>query len=137
MLAALGRVLAVAGRREEARRILDQVQAEMEHRHSWPSDLALIYTGLGEDDRAFECREKGYEWRDGMMIHLNVDPRFDSLRSDPRFQSLVRKMGLPPTETSPPPTISTEKQRTQTTKEQAARSSTPQARWRSRAAKIL
>ena len=94
MLAALGRVLAVAGRREEARRIVDKLEAGMEHHHSWQYDIALIYAGLGEDDRAFECLEKGYEWRDGMMIHLNVEPRFDSLRSDPRFTDLLRKIGL-------------------------------------------
>lgn len=96
MLAALGRVLAVAGRREEARRIVDQLEAGMEHRHSWHYDIAQIYAGLGEDDRAFECLEKGYAWRDGMMIHVNVEPGFDSLRLDPRFQELVRRMGLPP-----------------------------------------
>jgi len=121
MLAGLGRVLAVAGRRKEARRIVDQLEAGMEHRHSWQYDIALIYAGLGEDDQAFECLEKGYEWRDGMMIHLNVEPRFDSLRSDPRFQDLVRKMGLPPVETSQPPKLSSERQRTKTATERRAK----------------
>jgi serine/threonine protein kinase/Tol biopolymer transport system component/Tfp pilus assembly protein PilF len=136
MLAALGRVLAVAGRREEARRIVVQLDAGMEHRHSWHFDIALIYAGLGEHDQAFECLEKGYAWHDGMMIHVNVEPGFDSLRSDPRFQELVRKMGLPPVETSRPPTLSSEKQRTETTKDQAARSSTHQPWWSRREAKV-
>ncbi|MCA1602108.1 MAG: protein kinase, partial [Acidobacteria bacterium] len=141
VLAALGRVLAVAGRREEARRIVDQLEAGMEHRHSWHYDIALIYAGLGEDDRAFECLEKGYEWRDGMMIHLNVEPGFDSLRSDPRFQDLVRRMGLPPVETFHLAKLSTEKQRTETAKEQAERSSAhkvlSQSWWSRREAKIF
>ncbi|MGI9066148.1 MAG: protein kinase domain-containing protein [Pyrinomonadaceae bacterium] len=124
MLAGLGRVLAVAGRREEARRIVDQLEAGMEHRHSWQYDIALIYAGLGEDDQAFECLEKGYAWRDGMMIHLNVEPRFDSLRSDPRFQDLVRRMGLPPVESLQPATLPSEKQSPETTRRVPARSTT-------------
>jgi serine/threonine-protein kinase len=102
MLGALGRVLAVAGRREEARRIVDQLEEGVEHRHSWHFDIALIYAGLGENDQAFEYLEKGYEWRDGMMIHLNVEPRCDSLRSDPRFQDLVGRMGLASPYQGPP-----------------------------------
>ena len=117
MLAALGRVLAVAGRREEARQIVDQLEAGMEHRHSWQYDMALIYAGLGEDERAFECLEKGYQWRDGMMILLNVEPRFDSLRSDPRFTELVRRIGLPPIESIHPVTPSSKGQRTDPAKE--------------------
>jgi serine/threonine protein kinase/Tfp pilus assembly protein PilF len=109
MLAALGRVLALAGRKEEARRILDRLTKGMEHHHSWYYDIALVYAALGEDDQAFECLEQGYEWRNGMMIHLNVEPRFDSLRADPRFQSLVRRMGLSPVETSQLPAFSEEK----------------------------
>jgi serine/threonine protein kinase/Tol biopolymer transport system component/Tfp pilus assembly protein PilF len=132
MLAALGRVLAVADRREEARRIVVQLEAAMEHRHSWHFDIALIYAGLGEDDQALACLEKGYAWHDGMMIHVNVEPGFDSLRSDPRFQDLVRRMGLPQVEDFRPK-LSSEKQRTQTTKESAATSSTHQS-WRRRRA---
>ncbi len=141
MLAALGRVLAVAGRREEARRIVVQLEAGMEHRHSWHFDLALIYAGLGEADQAFECLEKGYAWHDGMMIHVNVEPGFDSLRSDPRFQDLGRRMGLPPVETFHPAKLSGEKQRTETAKEKAERSSAhkvlSQSWWRRREAKIF
>jgi serine/threonine-protein kinase len=99
VLAALGRTLAVAGRTAEARQIVERLESRTE-RHAWQYDLALIYAGLGEDEQAFECLEQGYEWRDGMMIHLNVEPRFDSLRSDPRFQDLVLRMGLPPVESS-------------------------------------
>ncbi|MEK6279919.1 MAG: protein kinase [Acidobacteriota bacterium] len=123
VLAGLGRVLAVAGRREEARRILDQLKEGMEQRHSWYYDIALIYVGLKENDRAFECLEKGYEWRNGMMIHLNVEPGFDSLRSDPRFQNLVSRMGLPPVESSQPAPFSSERQTTEAAQETVRSSS--------------
>jgi TolB-like protein/Flp pilus assembly protein TadD len=112
MLAALGRALALAGKREEAQRIVAELRTRMDQRHSWHFDIALIYAALREDDKAFECLEKGYEWHDGMIIHLNVEPRFESLRSDPRFQDLVLRMGLAPVEPSQPSTLSSEKERT-------------------------
>jgi hypothetical protein len=59
-----------------------------------PYDLAIIYTGLGEKDRAIEQLNKAYEGRSGWIIHLKVEPLFDPLRSDPRFADLVRQMGL-------------------------------------------
>ena len=57
--------------------------------------LAIAYAGLGERDQAFAWLEKGYEERAFQMQWLNVEPRWDSLRSDPRFKDLVRHIGLP------------------------------------------
>jgi hypothetical protein len=54
----------------------------------------MIYVGLGENDRAFEWLERAYRERDGMMTHLKVTPRIDPLRSDPRFEDLMRRIGL-------------------------------------------
>jgi TolB-like protein/DNA-binding winged helix-turn-helix (wHTH) protein/Tfp pilus assembly protein PilF len=56
---------------------------------------AEIYAGLGEVDRAFTVLELLYHHRDGALILLNADPRFDSLKSDPRYQRLLRSIGLP------------------------------------------
>ena len=59
-----------------------------------PYDVAILYVGLGDNDRAFEQLNKAYEDRAGWLIHLNVEPIFDPIRSDPRFGALVRRMKL-------------------------------------------
>ena len=60
--------------------------------------LASAYAGLGRKDQAFAWLEKAYEQRSGgnQMTFLAVDPHFDSLRSDPRFDAFLRRVGLPP-----------------------------------------
>ena len=50
---------------------------------------------LGDEERAFELLEQGYEERDGNLVFLAVDPTFDPLRSDPRFDDLLRRIGFP------------------------------------------
>jgi hypothetical protein len=58
-------------------------------------EVALIHAGLGEKDQAFEWLERAYEERDGGMRYLKVAPELDPLRSDPRFEDLVRRMNFP------------------------------------------
>jgi hypothetical protein len=60
-----------------------------------PVLVAGVCMRLGDKACALEWLEKGYEERDDLMIDLNVDPVFDGLRSEPRFQELVRPVGLP------------------------------------------
>ena len=55
---------------------------------------AVLYTRLGQKDKAFEQLELAYEKREGKLVYIKVDPKFDSLRSDPRFSELLKKMGL-------------------------------------------
>jgi len=57
--------------------------------------IALVYTGLGDKDKAFEWLENAYNERNHWLIWIKVEPRFDSLRSDPRFTDLLRRIGLP------------------------------------------
>jgi hypothetical protein len=57
---------------------------------------ALVYVGLGDRDRAIEWLQRAYEDRVRFMPYLRSEPEFDSLRADPRFQDLVRRVGLPP-----------------------------------------
>jgi serine/threonine-protein kinase len=59
-----------------------------------PNGLALIHTGLGEHAEAFEWLERAYQERNGWMAFLQVEPRFDPLREEPRFQDLLRRMNL-------------------------------------------
>jgi TolB-like protein/DNA-binding winged helix-turn-helix (wHTH) protein/Tfp pilus assembly protein PilF len=94
----LGYAYAVAGRRAAAQKVLDQVIETSKQKYVPTERIALIYTGLGEKDNAFEWLEKGYEERaiGGPPVGIKVEPEFDPLRSDPRFQDLLRRMNLQP-----------------------------------------
>jgi uncharacterized glyoxalase superfamily protein PhnB len=56
----------------------------------------MVYTALGDEERALDWLEKAYQARDNRMIDLKVDPEWDSLRSDARFNDLLRRLGLSP-----------------------------------------
>jgi tetratricopeptide (TPR) repeat protein len=88
-------VLARAGRPREARFKLDELWQIAKPQDPAPIRLAMIYIGLGETDRAFEWLEKAFEARDWQMVLLNVEPLFDTVRSEPRFAALVERVGLP------------------------------------------
>src|SRR5262249_1137516 len=89
---ALGRIYALLGRRNEALQEIERVLAP----GSKPNcvDVALIYFALGDRNRGFEWLTKAFDQRQ-LVVYVNVDPRFDSARSDPRFQALVRRLRLP------------------------------------------
>jgi serine/threonine protein kinase/TolB-like protein len=93
--ASLGHVYALSGKKSDARTVIDQLKQLSGHQYVAPTNIALIYGGLGEKDQAFAWLEKGYEERSFAMSWLNVEPRWDSIRSDPRFADLIRRMGLP------------------------------------------
>ena len=93
--AELAHAYAVAGKKREALKILDELDATSKRRYVSPFLRAHIYTGLGDSDRAFYWLERAYEDRSNLMTRLKVDPRFDPLRSDPPFQNLLRRIGLP------------------------------------------
>lgn len=57
-------------------------------------DIAMVYNGLGERDEAFAWLERGFAQRDVRMTFLKVDPKWHNLRSDPRFQDLMRRMNF-------------------------------------------
>jgi tetratricopeptide (TPR) repeat protein len=96
-LAALAYACAIAGKTEEARKVFEQLQQRAKQRYVSPYSIAVVHVGLGEVNEAFEWLEKAYERRDGWIAGwIKVDPRFDSLRPDPRFTSLLRRLGLDP-----------------------------------------
>jgi len=94
-IATLGHAYALAGKRAEALKVLDELQGRARQKYVSPFFIALVYTGLGEKDQAFEWLEKAYEERHPYLILIKVEPVFDGLRSDPRFADLVRRVGLP------------------------------------------
>lgn len=92
----LAHAYAVAGRTEEAWRILEDLEeAAARDRHVSPYSLAAAYTGLGNADRAFDLLNRAFHSRDRGMSWLLVAPRFDPLRADPRFTDLLRRMKFP------------------------------------------
>src|SRR5215471_9953142 len=95
MRAALAQTLATAGRREQALRILDELTTLAKQKYVSSYFLAGIYVGLGEPNRAMEHLEKAYQDHTHWLMYLHLDPGMDALRSDPRFQELLRRIGLP------------------------------------------
>jgi TolB-like protein/DNA-binding winged helix-turn-helix (wHTH) protein/Flp pilus assembly protein TadD len=89
----LGYAYAMAGRKEEAIEIIEDLEALRDQNPSADADIALIYIGLGDRDRAMISLNKAYEARFKASILLR--PAFDPLRSDARFQDLLRRIGLP------------------------------------------
>ncbi len=93
-LATLGHAYAVSGRRSEALKVLNELKARSKQSYVSPYFIALIYAGLGENDRTLEWLEKAYQERHPYLILLKVQPVFRSLHSDPHFQDLLRRVGL-------------------------------------------
>ncbi|HLE63559.1 MAG TPA: hypothetical protein VI750_10480, partial [Pyrinomonadaceae bacterium] len=91
----LAHAYALSGKRVEAQETLAKLQEISKRRYVSPATIAIIYAALGDRDQAFAWLEKADKGRDGLLARLKVDPRFDSLRSDPRFTDLVRRVGLP------------------------------------------
>jgi tetratricopeptide (TPR) repeat protein len=91
----LASAYAKAGRREDALRLLRELLQEEKRSYVSPLVVASIYVGLGQRDDAIEWLGRAYEKRDGDMVALKVSPRWDPLRSDPRFQGLLRRMNFP------------------------------------------
>jgi adenylate cyclase len=96
VVAELGYVQAVSGQRAEARKLLQELMERGGREYIDPVFVALIYLGLGEQDQALAWLEKAYEARSSWMTWLKVEPRFDRLRSDPRFKDLMRRVNLAP-----------------------------------------
>jgi hypothetical protein len=91
----LGFLLAVCGRRREALDIIAQLETLSEKRYVDGCMVAAVYAGLGDEDNAFEWLTKAYQERASSMAFLKVNPFFDGLRSDPRFQGLLQRMNFP------------------------------------------
>jgi len=90
----LGLMYSLSGKRDKAKKVLDQLHELSKQRYVSPAQIALIYAGLGQKDQAVEWLEKAYEERDHWLVLLKIDPLFDSLRSDSRFKALLKKMNL-------------------------------------------
>ncbi len=92
----LGHAYALSGNRVDAQKILDHLKELSAHSWVAPYNVAVIYAGLGEKDQAFAWLDRAYNDRSYYLAeYLTTDTRMDSLRSDPRFAELQRRVGLP------------------------------------------
>jgi TolB-like protein/Tfp pilus assembly protein PilF/predicted Ser/Thr protein kinase len=91
----LGNAYALAGRKQEALGIINTLQQRSRQQYVAPISFAMIYAGLGEKNEAFRWLERAYRERCVDMNLLKVLPVWDPLRSDPRFQSLLRRVNFP------------------------------------------
>jgi tetratricopeptide (TPR) repeat protein len=95
-LANLGYAYAASGRQPEARKALDSLLQLSRKQYVPAISIAEVYAGLGDKARALEWLEQAYEERSRIFFVLKVDPTWDSLREEPKFQDLVRRIGLNP-----------------------------------------
>ncbi|MEK6320674.1 MAG: protein kinase [Acidobacteriota bacterium] len=95
-MSAMGYAYAVAGRTDDARSILDRLNGLAKEIYVSPYSLARVHIGLIELDEAFECLDRAYQERHGILTYLMVEPLFDGIRSDPRFMDLLRRMDVSP-----------------------------------------
>ncbi|HAF22860.1 MAG TPA: hypothetical protein DCK93_08080 [Blastocatellia bacterium] len=91
----LGYAYAKSGRKDEARKLLTELKELAKRRYVASFWIAMIYVGLDEKDEAFAWLEKAYQERSWWLVWIKMDPKVDSLRSDPRFTDLMRRIGFP------------------------------------------
>jgi TolB-like protein/DNA-binding winged helix-turn-helix (wHTH) protein/Tfp pilus assembly protein PilF len=92
----LGHLYAVWGKRAEAQQVLAALLKQSEQSYVSAYDIAVIYAGLGEPEQAFHWLEKAVAQRPFWLCWLNLDPRLDRLRRDPRLADLLRHIGQTP-----------------------------------------
>jgi TolB-like protein/DNA-binding winged helix-turn-helix (wHTH) protein len=89
-----GYVLAKAGRRTEARAVINSLEATRQLRYVPPYAFALVFAGLDERDAAFEWLERALAVKDVHLVFLTVDPKWDRYRDDPRFKAVLARCGF-------------------------------------------
>jgi Flp pilus assembly protein TadD len=90
-----GHILAQLGQRAEAEEAIRILMELSKHKYVPPYNIAIIYAGLGEVQAALDWLEKAYEARDVRLTFLAVEPKWATMRSDPRFQALLGRLRLP------------------------------------------
>jgi len=96
VIAALASVHGLAGRKREAVKLIAELKERSQQHYVSNSLFAEAYIGLGEKDEAMAWLERAYEDHDQWMVYIKCYPGWDDLRSEPRFQALVRRMNFPP-----------------------------------------
>ena len=95
-LGVLGYGYGMSGQTDQAHKILEELELKSRQGYVAASDISKVYAGLGDNDRAFAGLEKTYNNREPWIFGLKLDPGFDPIRDDPRFQNLLRRIGVEP-----------------------------------------
>lgn len=85
---------AASGRKAEARKLLDELQRRSANEFIDPYPIAWIYVALGDNDKALQSLERAYEVRSAWMPWIKLEPKFDALRTEPRFRSMLGRLNL-------------------------------------------
>ncbi len=91
--ASLAHAYGVSGRRSDALRLIDDLRKLASRRYVASFDMAIAYLGLGDEDRTLAALESAFQERSPRLLFLRVEPRFDTLRSDTRFQEMTKRVG--------------------------------------------
>jgi len=91
----LGYSYAISGKRAEALVMLKRIEDNYEKNKAYGQDVAAVYVGLGEKEQAFAWLEKDFQTNNSRLARIRFNVPFESLRSDPRFADLLRRMGVP------------------------------------------
>jgi serine/threonine-protein kinase len=91
----LGHAYAASGKREKAQKVIEHLKELSVHEYVAPYNFAVIYAGLGNKDEAFVWLNRAFQERSYLLTYLTVDERLNNLHSDPRFDELRRRVGLP------------------------------------------
>ena len=94
ILGALGQTYALANRPGDSRRLLEELAELAKRRHVASTCFALVHLGLGEKEQALDWLETGARGRETSLAGLKVHPAYDNLRGEPRFEALLRKLGM-------------------------------------------
>ena len=94
MKAALGRAYAKSQKKHEANEMLNELNELARRQYASAYEIATIYVALDNNEQAFQLLAKAYAEHSFHLANLNVCPQFKSVRSDPRFQDLVQRVGL-------------------------------------------
>jgi hypothetical protein len=94
ILAWLGHAYALSGNRAEAQKLLEKIEDDSKLKYVSPYWMAIINLGLNEDDETFEWLQKACDERNAWLVYLNVNPLFDRIRTDRRFEQLLEQLGL-------------------------------------------
>ncbi len=95
LLALVGRAFALSGKKAEAQKVIDELKELSNRTYVPPYNFAIIYAGLGNKDEAFVWLNRAYDERSYYLAWFKVNSHMDSLRDDPRFHDLVRRVGFP------------------------------------------
>src|SRR5207253_5274416 len=93
-IVSIGYVEALAGDKEKARAVLDELKTLSNQHYIPPVNIALVYNGLGDQNEALSLLERACDERDVRLTLLKVDPRWDSLRDNARFVAILKRIGL-------------------------------------------